>query len=194
MKKRLFLTFVMVFIFALTLAFAVSAGTVHNENTVDYSATVTLDDGTKLELFDNEGNALIWYISGTQDGKNSYSSVRADDDEKVKWTAESWDEVQSWGITGVDTKKVVVINLMDDDVVRNTGNAAFLNKPMDKFKLLFSGMKNFTSSLLRKSGEVTLDPMKYVDKKVVAYKNPGKNFSSPYTSSIYSGMMFNSYC
>ena len=59
---------------------------------------------------------------------------------------------------------------------------------------LFDSMKNFTSSLLRKSGEVTLDPMKYVDKKVVAYKNPGKTFSSPYTSSIYSGMMFNSYC
>ena len=33
-----------------------------------------------------------------------------------------------------------------------------------------------------------------VDKKVVAYKNPGKTFSNPYTSSIYSGMMFNYYC
>ena len=42
MKKRIFLTFVMVFVFALMLAFAVSAGTVHNENTVDYNATVTL--------------------------------------------------------------------------------------------------------------------------------------------------------
>lgn len=52
MKKRIFLTFVMVFVFALMLAFAVSAGTVHNENTVDYSATVTLDDGTVLPLFD----------------------------------------------------------------------------------------------------------------------------------------------
>ena len=59
---------------------------------------------------------------------------------------------------------------------------------------LFSGMKNFTSSLLRKSNEITLDPMKYVDKKVVAYKNPGKSFANPYTSSIYSGMMFNYYC
>lgn len=58
----------------------------------------------------------------------------------------------------------------------------------------FSTMKNFTSSLLRKSNQISLDPMKYVDKKVVAYKNPGKNFPSPYTSSMYSGMMFNYYC
>ena len=149
MKKRLFLTFVMVFVFALMLAFAVSAGTVHNENTVDYSATVTLDDGTKLELFDNEGNALIWYISGTQDGKNLYSSVRADDDEKVKWTAESWDEVQTWSIANVDKNKVVVINLMDDDVIRNTGNEKYLGKPVDKFKFLFSGMKNLEYCYLR---------------------------------------------
>ena len=58
----------------------------------------------------------------------------------------------------------------------------------------FSTMKNFTSSLLRKSNQISLDPMKYVDKRVVAYKNPGKNFPSPYTSSMYSGMMFNYYC
>jgi hypothetical protein len=36
--------------------------------------------------------------------------------------------------------------------------------------------------------------MDYVDKKIVAYKNPGHNFASPYITSAYSGMMFNSYC
>ena len=137
MKKRLFLTFVMIFVFALTLAFAVSAGTIHNENTVDYSATVTLDDGTVLSLFDENKEALIWYISGTLDGKNIYSSIRADSSD-VKWTAEGWDEVKSWGITGVDKSKVVVINLMDDDVVRNTGNASYMGIPVGLFPALYS--------------------------------------------------------
>ena len=54
--------------------------------------------------------------------------------------------------------------------------------------------KDFSSSLLRKSDQVSLNPMDYVDKKIVAYKNPGHNFISPYTTSAYSGMMFNSYC
>ena len=148
MKKRLFLTFVMVFVFALTLALVTSADTIHNENTVDYSATVTLDDGTELELFDNEGNALIWYISGTQDGKNVYASIRSDSPD-VKWTAEGWDEVKSWGITGVDKSKVVVINLMDDDVVRNTGNASYMGKPVDQFKELFQYMKKLEYCYLR---------------------------------------------
>lgn len=58
----------------------------------------------------------------------------------------------------------------------------------------FSVLKDFSSSLLRKSDQVSLNPMDYVDKKIVAYKNPGHNFVSPYTTSAYSGMMFNSYC
>ena len=55
-------------------------------------------------------------------------------------------------------------------------------------------VKEFTNTLLRKANQVSLNPMNYVNKTVVAYKNPGKNFSSPYVTSAYSGMMFNSYC
>lgn len=58
----------------------------------------------------------------------------------------------------------------------------------------FSYLKDFGNSLLRKSDQVSLDPMNYVRKTVVAYKNPGHSFVSPYTTSAYSGMMFNSYC
>lgn len=59
---------------------------------------------------------------------------------------------------------------------------------------LSSTMKDFTSSLLRKSTQISLNPMNYVDKTIVAYKKPGMNFVNPYVTSPYSGMMFNSYC
>ena len=58
----------------------------------------------------------------------------------------------------------------------------------------FSYLSDFSSSLLRKSNQVSLNPMDYVDRKIVAYKNPGHNYASPYNTSAYSGMMFNSYC
>lgn len=61
-------------------------------------------------------------------------------------------------------------------------------------KEAFSPMKSFTNSVLRKSNQVALDPMNYVNNTIVAYKNPGKNFASPYITSAYSGMMFNGYC
>ena len=58
----------------------------------------------------------------------------------------------------------------------------------------FSPLKSFTNAVLRKSNQVSLNPMNYVNNVIVAYKNPGKNFASPYITSAYSGMMFNSYC
>lgn len=58
----------------------------------------------------------------------------------------------------------------------------------------FGTLKNFSASLLRKSNQVSINPMDYVQKTVVAYKNPGHNYISPYVTSAYSGMMFNSYC
>ena len=57
-----------------------------------------------------------------------------------------------------------------------------------------SPLKSFTNAVLRKSNQVQLNPMNYVNNIIVAYKNPGKNFASPYITSAYSGMMFNSYC
>lgn len=58
----------------------------------------------------------------------------------------------------------------------------------------FGSLKNLSGSLIRKSNQVSLNPMDYVQKTVVAYKNPGHNYVSPYNSSAYSGMLFNSYC
>jgi len=55
-------------------------------------------------------------------------------------------------------------------------------------------VKDLTRQLYRKTQQISLNPMSYVDKHVVAYKNPGHNFVSPYTTSNYSGMMFNYYC
>lgn len=58
----------------------------------------------------------------------------------------------------------------------------------------FDYLHDFTSQLLDKSSQVSLNPMDYVDKKIVAYKHPTRNFASPYVTSAYSGMMFNGYC
>ncbi|MBE5853550.1 MAG: flagellar capping protein [Lachnospiraceae bacterium] len=55
-------------------------------------------------------------------------------------------------------------------------------------------VKDLTRRLYHKTRQISLNPMNYVDKHVVAYKNPGRNFVSPYVTSNYSGMMFNYYC
>lgn len=64
----------------------------------------------------------------------------------------------------------------------------------DDSQAQFSTIKDFTNSILQKTSQISLNPMEYVNKKIVAYKNPGHNFVTPYVTSNYSGMLFNSYC
>ncbi len=55
-------------------------------------------------------------------------------------------------------------------------------------------LRNFARFALRKANEVQLNPMDYVDKRIVAYKNPTtEHFANPYLTSAYSGMLFNGY-
>lgn len=57
-----------------------------------------------------------------------------------------------------------------------------------------SSLRDFSGAMMRKAKQVSLNPVSYVNKTVVEYKNPGKTFLSPYVASAYAGMMFNSYC
>ncbi|MCR5774852.1 MAG: hypothetical protein K6G42_07170 [Lachnospiraceae bacterium] len=52
---------------------------------------------------------------------------------------------------------------------------------------------DFASEILLEAKKISLNPMNYTDRIVVEYKNPGHNFSNPYITSMYSGMMFSSY-
>ncbi len=88
----------------------------------------------------------------------------------------------------------VGLNLNLDGTLEVNNDALRSAAMNDDAKEAFSSMKSFTNSVLRKSNQVSLDPMNYVNNVIVAYKNPGKNFASPYITSAYSGMMFNSYC
>lgn len=64
----------------------------------------------------------------------------------------------------------------------------------DNAKETFHSVRELANALVRKSKQITIDPMHYASSKIVAYKNPGKNFSQAYITSAYSGMLFNSYC
>jgi len=57
-----------------------------------------------------------------------------------------------------------------------------------------SSLKSFSQSVLRKSDKIALDPINYVNKVIVEYKNPGQKLYSPYVSSAYAGLLFNNYC
>ena len=87
------------------------------------------------------------------------------------------------------------LDLSDDGTVTiDTHRLQKAAQESESIAQTFGYIKDFSNMLLRKVNQVSLNPMEYVEKTVVAYKNPGHNFVSPYATSSYSGMMFNGYC
>ena len=87
---------------------------------------------------------------------------------------------------GINLNEDGTISLDKDTLTKSAQSEDALEK--------FNSIKNFTGSVLDKINKVALNPMDYTQKTIVAYKNPGKSFVSPYVTSNYSGMMFSSYC
>lgn len=53
----------------------------------------------------------------------------------------------------------------------------------------------FFDSIQRKSSEVSINPVEYLDKIIVTYPNTKQaTYANPYITSMYSGMFFNYYC
>lgn len=54
-------------------------------------------------------------------------------------------------------------------------------------------LSSFKKDILSRADSISLNPMNYVNKTLISYPNPTKSYVNPYMTSIYTGMMFNSY-
>ena len=86
------------------------------------------------------------------------------------------------------------INITDNGALAIDENLLAQTVQSEDSHELLSPLKSFSSSLFEKGEEISRDPLNYASKKIVAYKNPGKTFTSPYVTSNYSGLLFNYYC
>lgn len=58
---------------------------------------------------------------------------------------------------------------------------------------LFDSVKGFAESIIKKTEQISLNPLEYTNRKMCSYKNPNQPTATPYITSAYSGMLFNSY-
>jgi hypothetical protein len=209
--RKLLITLIMTLALALTFSLVVLADSVHNENTVDYSETVKLNNGTTVNLFDDEGNALIWYL----DNAGALQSIRAD-------APQVYYKAAGYGVTIGDntvgkvsgtevidiyillddgtkygTGNFVVFNIMDDDVVTNTGSEKYMNLPVVCMKERFSNAKKLEYAYLRldtiaiqKNNFNNCSNLKYInleDLTELRRIGDGSNFSG--CSSLFNGQI-----
>ncbi len=85
------------------------------------------------------------------------------------------------------------ISLGEDGLINVDDTALKAGIEENGVKESLTGIKRFANAVLNKTNAISLNPMDYVNKTIVAYKNPGKNYAPAYITSQYSGMMFNSY-
>ncbi len=98
-------------------------------------------------------------------------------------------------VTQGSKASLAYVGLMVDDNGKLTIDRDILSDALkpDRAADTFAGLTSLKDAIGEKANGVTINPMNYVQKVVVAYKNPGRNFNTPYISSIYSGMMLDSY-
>lgn len=58
---------------------------------------------------------------------------------------------------------------------------------------VYDSLGQFKDALHDTADRIAMNPMDYVNNKIIAYKNPHRVMTDPYNLSAYSGMMFNGY-
>ena len=149
--------------------------------------TASIGIKTDVESLAENINTLVSGYNSFLQAVSEYSAVQPKSD-RLFHEMSSVARVYAKGLTSAG------LNLNLDGTLEVDNNVLRQKATSENAKEAFASMKGFTNSILRKSNQVSLDPMHYVNNVIVAYKNPGKNFASPYITSAYSGMMFNSYC
>ncbi len=56
---------------------------------------------------------------------------------------------------------------------------------------VFATLTQLRAAISTAASKASINPMAYMDKAIVEYKNPGKTLTAPYATSAYSGMMMN---
>lgn len=133
-------------------------------------------------------------ISSLIDGYNSFLKLADTSNPAVKGNHRLIREMKSISnyyrgnleLTGLHTAEDGTISINKEELSQAVNDT--------EAATLFSGIEAFTQSLIRKTGQISINPMQYTDRTVVAYKNPGRSFPNPYVNSPYTGMLFNSYC
>lgn len=87
--------------------------------------------------------------------------------------------------SGLSLNKDVTISA-DKEVIINADNK-------DALSHIYESLNSFKNSIKEKAENIALNPMDYVNNKIIAYKNPLRSFPDPYNLSAYTGMMFNGY-
>ncbi|MBQ4522349.1 MAG: hypothetical protein IJA10_05280 [Lachnospiraceae bacterium] len=134
--------------------------------------------------------------------------------EKAKEFVSSYNYLNSLATEHLDTQKsakrllsdIVSVSEQNKDALERAGlmleedgsirvDEALLVQGIEsgEFIDLFADISSFKNDIIKKADALSLDPMSYVDKKLLTYPNFKHSFPNPYMPSMYTGMLYNQY-
>lgn len=179
---------------------------VNGTTATSVSNEVTIDNNYVLTFFDTTGKAPVTISMNTDTdaiadsigeligGYNNLISVTANDanehfegNEKLKkdfaGIAKSYNRLLNEnGLSVTDNGTIAV----DRDAIISAADNGTLGD-------IFSGLNAFKQAVQKKAEDISLNPMDYVNNKIIAYKNPLRPTNDPYNLSAYTGMIFDGY-
>jgi flagellar hook-associated protein 2 len=168
--------------------------TLDNVYSVQLNGVSSNDDDTASIGLRTDVESLTENINTLVRGYNSFLQAVAEYSDNQPKSNRLFHEMSSVARVYSEGLTSIGLNLNLDGTLEVDDNTLKQRAMSDDAPEVFSSMKGFANSVLRKTNQVSLNPMNYVNNVIVAYKNPGRNFATPYITSAYSGMMFNSYC
>jgi len=133
-------------------------------------------------------------ISYLIEGYNSFINKAAAYLDKQPYSKKVVDEMSNIAKRYGNDLEAIGLNVLDNGTISIDKSLLEQTAKEDDALSRFNTIKDFTQTVFGKADSIFLNPMAYTQKTVVAYKNPGHNFATPYITSNYSGMMFSSYC
>ena len=102
-------------------------------------------------------------------------------------------ELQALSLTREDTLKAIGLDVNKNGTISLNKDALTEAILPERSEETFATLSRFKNLIGAKADLIAINPMNYVNKVVVAYKNPGKTWAAPYHASVYSGMLLDRY-
>lgn len=120
---------------------------------------------------------------------------RIDNNDKHYSAAKLLSEMQSLEKVYKEELEAVGFQIHDNGMLSVNKTLAVQAAQDGKVESLFTRKNGFIARLLDKSDAIAINPVNYLDKTIILYPNNEKpSFQNPYITSMYSGMLFSSYC
>ena len=177
----------------------VTRSTFSNHFSIDKTFELTLNgispEGETVNIgLKTDVESLSENVSDLIEGYNSFMNKIMAYTDSQPYSKKLYNEMS--GIASLYSSDLSLSGIsVDDSGMMSLNKNTFSQSVQDEnYSEHFKTIQSFAENVLNKINQVSLDPMEYTDKRIVEYKNPGRSFTSPYVTSNYSGMMFNSYC